>query len=159
MASYERTYATARTVFWVLETVALLVVLGGVIALFAGLSQLGEIRSEFEAFATFGGIAAGILFTLVGLISVAFVQTSRANVDQAEMTRDMLGLMRQTGEKPSGGRQARSLGVSGGVVGNVIKTHRGYPIVKHEDGVSVSGSVFKSALEAEEFIDGMERGQ
>ena len=159
MASYERTYATARTMFWILETVALLVVLGGIIVLFAGLSQLSEIRSEFEAFATFGGIAAGILFTLVGLISVAFVQTSRASVDQAEMTRDMLGLMRQSGEKPSGGRQEASAGVSSAAVGNVIKTHRGYPIVKHEDGVSVSGSVFENVLKAEEFINGMERGQ
>lgn len=159
MASYERTYATARTVFWVLETVALLVVLGGVIALFAGLSQLSEIRSEFEAFATFGGIAAGILFTLVGLISVAFVQTSRANVDQAEMTRDMLSLMRQSGQKPTGVMQKASSNASSAAAGDAIKTHRGYQIVKHEDGVSVSGSVFENVLKAEEFINGMERGQ
>ena len=159
MASYERTYATARTAFWILETVALLVVLGGVIALFAGLSQLSEIRSEFEAFATFGGIAAGILFTLVGLISVAFVQTSRANVDQAEMTRDMLALMRRSGQKPGGTMQNASPNASTAAVGSVIKTHRGYPIIKHEDGVSVSGSVFMNALEAEEFINGMESSQ
>ncbi len=50
--------------------------------------------------AVFGVMVAGIFFALVGLISVAFVQTSRANVDQAEMTRDMLALMRASAAKP-----------------------------------------------------------
>ena len=158
MASYERSYGTARSIFSLLEAISWLVTVAGIISFIAGVVGLDSIRSEVQAFATFGGIAAGILFTLVGLISVAFVQTSRANVDQAEMTRDMLGLMRQSGENPSGGRQAASPGVSSAAVGNVIKTHRGYPIVKHEDGVSVSGSVFENVLKAEEFINGMERG-
>ncbi len=155
MASYERSYGTARSIFSLLEAISWLVTVAGIIAFIAGVAGLDSIRSEVQAFATFGGIAAGILFTLVGLISVAFVQTSRANVDQAEMTRDMLGLMRQSGEKPIGGSQKVPTGVSSANIGSLIKAHRGYQIIKHEDGVSVSGSVFKNVLEAEEFIDGM----
>ena len=92
-------------------------------------------------------------------MSVAFVQTSRANVDQAEMTRDMLSLMRQSGQKLSGAIQIAFSNASNAALGGMIKAHRGYQILKHEDGFSVSGSVFRSVLEAEEFIDGMERDQ
>ena len=60
----------------------------------------------------------------MGLISVAFVQTSRADVDQAEMTWDMLGLMWQSSVKASGSSLEASPSVSSGAVGNVIKAHR-----------------------------------
>lgn len=156
MASYERSYGTARMVFGILEFSAKLVILGGVISLVVGLTSMEEMRSQSDAFMVFGGIVAGIFFAFIGLISVAFVQTNRCIVDQTEMTRDMLGLMRNSGEKPSGGRQEIDPSVTGVDAGTVIKTHRGYQIVKHEDGVSVSGSVFKNVLEAEEFINGME---
>ena len=159
MASYERSYGTERSIFILLEAISWLVAVASIIALVGGVAGLDSVRSEVQAFAAFGGIAAGILFTLVGLISVAFVQASRANVDQAEMTRDMLSLMRQSGPKPGGAMQKASSNASSAAVGDVIKTHQGYQIVKHVDGVLVSEGVFENVLKAEGFINGMERGQ
>jgi hypothetical protein len=47
-------------------------------------------------------MGSGIASALGGLIGVGVVQSSRANVDQAEMTRDQLQIARLTFEKTFG---------------------------------------------------------
>ncbi len=86
MASYERSYETARTVFSILEFAGWIFVGIGVIAVL-GSSANGGVGGIF-------GVMFGIGMVIVGLISVAFVQSSRANVDTAEMTRDLLSIAR-----------------------------------------------------------------
>lgn len=161
MVSYERKYGTARAIFTLLEIIGWLVTAGGVIVFFAGMSQVGQVRSAFEAYAAFGGMFSGVFFTLTGLISVAFVQSSRANVDQAEMSRDMLALMRKGNARPSSGESLSTSIPSSSLrysdVGALLKTYKSFPIFRHEDGVSVSGSVFGNVIEAEQFIDGMNK--
>ncbi len=159
MASYERTYGTARAIFSLLEVVSWLVAVGGVIAVFAGLVGMSDTRSAFEASMAAGVLFSGVFFVLTGLMSVAFVQSSRANVDQAEMSRDMLALMRKEGRPQNvvaavTGKSAPEA-TRYSDVGALMKVYKGFNIVRHEDGVSVSGSVFSGILEAEKFIDGM----
>ena len=106
MASYERTYRTARLVFRILEAVGWLVAITSIIVFVSGGLRLlenlshvgggGRFQSDAEIFSVFGKILGGAFFALIGMVSVAFVQSSRANVDQAEMTRDMLQFMRKS---------------------------------------------------------------
>ncbi|MDP3649682.1 hypothetical protein [Tabrizicola sp.] len=108
MANYERTYGTARTIYTLLEAISWVVAIGGIVVCIVGISALGSVRSEMEAIGAFVGIIAGVLFALIGLISVAFVQTGRATVDQAEMSRDMLGLMRRESSRASSSNSVSS---------------------------------------------------
>lgn len=97
MASYERSYATARTVFSIVEFIGWAVVfIGGLIGII-GFST-GGIFSTFAEEIPFlvRLIAAipGISSVLLALVTIAVIQSSRANVDTAEMTRDILKLIR-----------------------------------------------------------------
>ena len=159
MASYERSYGSARAVFTFLEAIGGLVTVIGIVVLTTGIFGLSSV-SKVSAL---GRISIGLMLSLGGVISVAFVQAGRASVDQAEMTRDMLGLMRQWDMNTIGVRreasqseirQEASPRVRSAAVGTVIKEYRGYQLVKHNDGVSVTGNVFKHVSDAEEFIDG-----
>lgn len=156
MASYERTYGTARAVFTLLEFIGWLVTVGGVIGLIVGFNGLGYARSNIEGIAAISGVAFGILFALLGLISVAFVQMSRANVDQAEMTRDMLRLTRNATFSEDKVIQNTPAKASNVVAGRIMKAYRGYNILREDAGVSVSGIPFGNVMEAEEYINKLE---
>ena len=98
MNHYERTYATARSIFTVLEFVGwALVIMGGLGALigFATGGMFGFLsRGDPPFVARVISTLPGLAFAVGGLFAVANVQSSRANVDQAEMSREMLALMK-----------------------------------------------------------------
>ncbi|MBD1548846.1 hypothetical protein [Roseibium aggregatum] len=97
MMHYERSYATARAAFTVLETVGMLVAISGAVAVIIGLGQGSSKHwSNLQIILT---VVPGVAAVLFGLISVAIVQASRAAVDTAEMTRELLHIARN--EKPT----------------------------------------------------------
>jgi len=88
MASYERSYGTARAVFSLLEIVRWIVVGVGAIAVFGAVSKALS-GSGWDALMSAVWAVSAVI---VGLNTIAFVQNFRANVDTAEMTRDLLNI-------------------------------------------------------------------
>ena len=103
MQHYERSYSTARGVFTLLEFVGWAVVVVGVIASILGGGSIGDAYGRSPPFEVLMlALLPGIGIAFGGLVSIALVQSSRANIDTAEMTRDMLFLMRNgTGTRAS----------------------------------------------------------
>ena len=95
MQHYERSYSTARSVFTLLEFVGWAVVAVGVTASILGGGSIGDAYGRSPPFEVLMlALLPGIGIAFGGLVSIALVQSSRANIDTAEMTRDMLFLMR-----------------------------------------------------------------
>jgi hypothetical protein len=109
MASYERSYGTARTLFRSIELISWLMVAVGIVTVLGSLSQFGNARGFESAMLAVFGIGGGVVSAFAGIIAVAFVQSSSANVDQAEMTRDQLQIARLTFEKTFGTTQPASM--------------------------------------------------
>jgi hypothetical protein len=98
MAAYERSYATARGVYKVLEFVGWATVGIGAVAAFVGFST-GGIFSSFGSVPFSGRMISmipGIIMSMFGIISVAGAQAGRVGIDSAEMTREMLMLASPT---------------------------------------------------------------
>jgi len=94
MYSYERSYATARTVLTFLEAIAWLMVGLGVILALAFVSASQSSFGGNSLISIFMAMMPGIVISIVGLILVALVQVGIANVDTAEMTGEMLRIAR-----------------------------------------------------------------
>lgn len=102
MLHYQRSYVVGRVAFTVLEVVGWIAVLGGALVAAVGLVTGGVLgtlagqgmRSPIEFIVVrIIAILPGLGVMGVGLFAVAMVQSARATVDTAEMTRDMLRLM------------------------------------------------------------------
>lgn len=99
---YERSYTTARSVLGFLEVVGWITVAIGVLAALIGFGTgglLGAMYRDSPFSARLISAIPGVITFVGGLFSVCYVQVSRAHVDTAEMTREMLLLAR----KESGG--------------------------------------------------------
>jgi len=95
---YDRTYRTARTMLALIEVIGWLVVIGGFgLAVYGtftgGASKLfnGDPTLNVRILAALPGLGTA----LGGIFLVAWTQTSRASVDTAEISREMLGYMRR----------------------------------------------------------------
>ncbi len=124
---YERSYATARSVLGFLEVVGWITVAIGVLIALIGFGTgglLGTMYRDPPFSARLISAIPGVVTFVGGLISVCYVQVSRAHVDTAEMTREMLLLARKE-SGGSAGIHSRKNGVS--------KTPAGENIEEQED--------------------------
>lgn len=99
---YERSYETARSILGFLEVVGWITVAIGVLIALIGFGTgglLGTMYRDPPFSARLISAIPGVITFVGGLFSVCYVQVSRAHVDTAEMTREMLLLAR----KESGG--------------------------------------------------------
>ena len=97
MYDYVRTYKTARAFFAALEVGCYVVVaIGGVLAL-VGFSHLGGGQSS-DTLNGFTMIIAGIFLAMLAFFGIAMTQVSRAVIDSAECSREMLEIARGTKE-------------------------------------------------------------
>lgn len=104
-ATYERSYATARSVFSFLELIGWATVgIGALIALvgFATGGLIASFTGQVSGGARLVAMLPGLGTVMVGLIGVANVQIGRANVDNAEMTREMLHIARRYASSSAG---------------------------------------------------------
>ncbi len=100
MYQYDRKYGTARAVYSWLEFVGWATAILGCLMIIIGFASggvLGGMYSGRDIPIGFRLIAIlpGLGLAIGGVFSVAYVQTARANVDTAEMTREMLEIMRR----------------------------------------------------------------
>lgn len=114
MMHCERSYATARLVHTILEFVGWALVVIGILAALAGLSTGGlfAVFGDPPPIARFMSMLPGLAVALTGLLTVSHVQTSRANVDSAEMARETPALARRRtpgGFQPATGDELLSL--------------------------------------------------
>jgi hypothetical protein len=166
---FERSYATARTVFAITEFAGWCIVVIGAIASLVGFSTGGLMGMGFgePPFAIrLLSMIPGLGMALAGLVSVAFVQSSRANVDSAEMSREMLALMRNSNVPskivpppvakmaPPPVTQSKPNIKSDNIVG-LIKEYGGYNLVRVSEGIQADNKIFETAAQAEQYIDSL----
>jgi hypothetical protein len=169
MYSAERSYSTGRGVATVLELFGWVIVLIGFILALVGFSNGGSAGLLSRGFGgptpplgfRLLGMIPGILIIAGGLLSIMLTQQSKATLDTAEMTREMLELMRK---RPAPGASISNPSSSGPIMtkqpvhdlkaGDLIKGYKGHEIRKHLDGVSVGSRTFPNVLAAERYIDG-----
>jgi hypothetical protein len=140
MASYERSYGTARPLFGIIEIVCWLMVGVGILSASGSLSNLEEMSRYGEELIALFGIGSGIALALGGLIGVGVVQSSRANGEQAEMTRDQLQIARLTFEKTFGTTTGK-----GSVSSSADECLKGRPVSVIPSG----GGIRRSGLDLE----------
>ena len=87
MSSYERTYATGRTVCRVVELLGWLTAVVGAVAFVIGVGM--SIDGPLGIISGFPVLAGGLCFLFMGFLAVAGAQFTRAMLDTAEMTRDI----------------------------------------------------------------------
>ena len=127
--SHERTYGTARFVFSILEVLGWIAVALGVLS---------------AIFSVFGGrlsllvFAPALYLAISGLVSVTFVQIGRAIVDTAELTRDILCVVR--GESPAEDESPQT----------AVDQSRSWPPDPSKITRSVSNPVLEKGVELEE---------
>lgn len=86
-----REYNTAKTIFGILEFIAWVAVVGGLLLAFAGASTTtGFSRSPLGPL----GAIPGLIFSLIGILTAGAAQFFRAGVDTAEMTGQILKISR-----------------------------------------------------------------
>ncbi|APH73426.1 hypothetical protein [Aquibium oceanicum] len=103
MIAYERSYGTGRSVCSVLEFFGWVVVVFGILAAFVGVVSGGFLGAMSRGFGERDphfmvrviAMIPGLLMVVAGLISVTLAQQSRATLDTAEMTRDLLDLAKR----------------------------------------------------------------
>jgi hypothetical protein len=111
--SPERSYATSRFVFSMLEVVGWGTAIVGVLLAIAGLQTGGAgsfIRGGTSAAQDLLAMLPGLALTLGGLVSVASVRSSRAYVETAELTLEMLRLARRKIKAGGGALVTKSTG-------------------------------------------------
>jgi hypothetical protein len=161
MLGYERDYGTARAVHSFVEILGWITVAFGAIFALAGMAGGGVIG-------LFGGdpgvagrmLAAlpGIAIAMGGLIEVALVQTARAGVDTAEMTRELLRLARReatTSVTPASSIDGVVMTADGldASTGWEVEKYRGVSINASPQGFLVGKRAFSELDEARAFVD------
>lgn len=92
MGDFMREYTTARTIFGILEFVAWVAVVGGIIVAIMGASAATGFSGRSAGLM---GSIPGFIMAFLGIIAVATVQFYRAGVDTAEMTGKMLQISKE----------------------------------------------------------------
>lgn len=87
-----REYTTARTIFGILEFVAWVAVVGGIVVAIMGASAATGYSGSSAGLM---GAIPGFIMAFLGIIAVATVQFYRAGVDTAEMTGKMLQISKE----------------------------------------------------------------
>jgi len=166
---YTPTYRTARSVLQFVILVGWVLVAIGVIALLAGLGQLGG-DSEIGRGAALGLVPIAIVMGVSGLISVAIGQVGVALLDQSDMTRAVLAIAttfaRQQGLQTDtatarGATLATSNEVSEGDSSAdspmsqdyTVRHHKGEIIEKNGRRWRVRGEDFATLGQAKRFLD------
>ena len=103
MGEFMREYTTARTIFGILEFIAWVAVAGGLLFALVGASAATGFSGSSAGLI---GAVPGLLFAFIGIIAVAIVQSSRANVDTAEMTGKMLQISKEQLQIAKDGQKA-----------------------------------------------------
>ncbi|MBL3595760.1 hypothetical protein JMM63_09275 [Rhodovulum sulfidophilum] len=120
MLSYERSYGTGRFVCALIEIFGwLLVVVGGIVAIigFGAGGVLGSGGFGSPSGAVISGFLSatpGLATVGIGLISIMLTQQTKATLDTAEMTRDLLAISRNSTHGPFG-TASKSTGQASGV--------------------------------------------
>ena len=169
MMHYERDYGAARFAFSVLELVSWTVILSGVLLAIAGFwtgGAFGLLQSDSHISIRLLAALPGIGATIGGLIGVALAQSSRATVDTAEMTRDMLAIMKR-GSLPAPAQSqepAVEPDAPAGVLSSeetdeqeayppIVENYRGIDITERSDGFYIRDRRFPSDVDARAFVD------
>lgn len=91
---YQNSYQTARSILGFVTVIGWIAAGIGVIVLLMAISAMGADRyGPGEAVAIARGVSGGLAF-VGGLVTVAFAQVQFATLDQADISREMLRLMR-----------------------------------------------------------------
>lgn len=167
MFEYERTYKTGRAVTGWLEFLGWAIVVLGVIVALAGFASGGFLGMASR---NFGGgntpflfriisMVPGILVAAGGLMSIMLAQHTKATIDTAEMTRELLAIAKgqaDTGQMARSEPRIRSSSYSvlPQQAGDTIKVYNGQKIIREKDGVSVGERKFANVLQAERWLDG-----
>ena len=106
MYNYDRSYKTARAVYFWLELVGWATVVVGVLAALFGLFSGGLLGMMNDGrnlpfLIRLIAMLPGLGMVIGGLFVVAYVQTSRSHVDTAEATREMLEIARKGATLPT----------------------------------------------------------
>ncbi|WP_146176291.1 hypothetical protein [Rhodovulum kholense] len=102
MFGYERSYGTGRFVCALIEIFGWLLVTLGIIASIVGFAVGGGFEpggfgsSSGSVLPRFLSAAPGLLTVTIGLISIMLTQQTKAILDTAEMTRDLLAISRDS---------------------------------------------------------------
>ena len=174
-----REYSTARTIFGILEFVAWVAVIIGIVVAIRGADAVGR----YGGGAALAAAVPGLILSLVGIIAVATVQFYRAGVDSARIAGKMYLLAleqrrERIGDKPLPtvasfsavpGASLFDTGTqsSDRTSGNTAETrpanagdpwdveYRGHIIKRTTDGMIVNGQSFDDISLARQHIDGL----
>jgi len=146
-----QTYQTAKTMLAVLMyagwAVVALCIIGGFIAMN---------ETNTNAFVVIIGVC---IASVSGFLIIAIGQMGLAQIATAENSGEMLQIMRGQVQSASPAMKTTSTSAAASLnrqfikgVGSVIKTFKGYEIVKAEDGVEVDGEAFPNLFAAEKWI-------
>jgi len=91
-AVYRSKYETARKVSMFISFIGWVVFVGGIIAAFSGMAS--GLQSRYGGGVSILAFLPGLGIAVYGLFLVAAGQVTRATVDNADHTREILGLMR-----------------------------------------------------------------
>lgn len=176
---YERSYETARSVLGFLEVVGWITVAIGALSALVGFGT-GGLFSTIYRDPPFSvrliSAVPGLITFISGLFAVCYVQVSRAHVDTAEMTRELLDLTRTSLKEA----QARTLppskpisvGKTTGLTAKseppvfsklnappkkgedrLVETYKGMDIYRRHDGHYVGKKWFANLARAKAFVD------
>ena len=95
---YDQSHEIARSVLRFLEIVGILLAIAGVALAFYTVSSAGYVSGlgnvRIGPSVLIAAAIPGVAIAIAGLLAFAYARTARFTVDTAEMTRDMLALMR-----------------------------------------------------------------
>lgn len=167
MANYERSYGTARFVFAVLEVLGWAAAIVGVLAalssfMFGGI--LGQLTGSGSTDMLVRLMTAlpGLGVVTGGFAAIALAQIGRAQVDTADMTRELLAALKQGGPVETDARPvtaSRPAPIAAAVEEPMPPApppvYRGVAIDERPDGYYVNGRRFPSDFDARAHIDGL----
>lgn len=159
MYSFERSYKAGRSVCSWLEFVGwAIVILGGILTVvgFASGGIMGMASSNFGRgdipfIVRMVSMIPGVLMAAGGLMSIMLAQHTKATIDTAEMTREMLKIAKN---QSNGAMIAGNSPLPTADPGDVIKVYQGQTIIKEQDGVSVGENKFANVNQAQRWLDG-----
>ena len=132
-------FGTAKRVFSFFVTIGWVIAAVGALVFIFIFIELG-----FDTFA----IASGCLTFISGVFTVAAAQMGLAQIATAENTAAILAALTRNDQQSAPGLTRNKKADS-----DLIKTYKGYEIIRSSSGVTVSGEEFAGVLDAEKWID------
>ena len=160
---FSKTYSTARNILTFLTIVGWVVAGIGVIMVLMALAAMGkDTYGPLDMIVMVRGVAGGTYFVL-GLLVVGLAQVQFATLDQADISREMLALMRGEAAEATSARaqapdtpQQPKAAPGSGVWKDDRRDYKGHVIAQQGNHYVVSDQRFSTLGKAKKFIDGLQ---